>query len=200
MTVSVRARAGQTQMRILEAAAQSLAKFGFARVRIDDVAEAAGVSRALVHRYFGDKTTLLRHVREHVLEEWSTAVDRGIAAAPDARAAIVAWLEASLAYAARQPLLNAIFSEEAVAATGLADPVTLRAADRRRSRVRALLERGVAEGLLPAELDLLASTEALIHLHAGLTNGIVRDGPISPISAERWSAEAVRILVAGLAR
>lgn len=195
-------RAGQTRTRILEATAQTLAKFGFARLRLDDVAEAAGVSRALVHRYFGDKTSLVRAVREHVLEDWSAELDRAIAAAPNARTALTRWLEVSLAYAARQPLLHIIFADDALAATGLSDSVALRAFERRGSRVRALLERGVAEGFLPADLDVPAASEALVQLHVGLTSGLVRGGPpssgVSSVPSARWVQAAVRILVAGL--
>ena len=96
-------RAHETRLRILEAAARCFAKFGFARTRSEDVANAAGVSRALVYRYCGDRRSLLVAVRSFVLEQWRAEID---AACEDARSGaerLAAWLRVNARYAARQP-------------------------------------------------------------------------------------------------
>ncbi len=194
------ARAGRTQTRILEAAARCLGKYGVARLRMEDVAAEADVSRTLVHRYFGDKVSLVEQVREFVVDEWTATVDRAVAEASDAGEAIATWFAVSLAYVERQPLLPVIFSEDALAATGGADQGTLKSQERMRSRLSEFLERGVREGLFPADLDQPACAEALLQIHVGLMSGLVRRRPASRVSAERWTSAAVRILVSGLSR
>src|SRR5215468_4170459 len=101
----------QRRLRILGAAAQCFAKSGFARTRIDDVAIAAGVSRALVYNHFGSKEDLARSVRDHMLDEWTSAVDRALADAETASDALAAWLRVNLTED-RRPLLTAIAAGE----------------------------------------------------------------------------------------
>ena len=69
-----------------------------------------------------------------------------------------------------------------------------------RLRLNGFLERGIAEGLFPADLDLPASTEALLQIHVGLMTALVLQRPTSGVSPQRWTAAAVRILVSGLTR
>src|SRR5215468_9526649 len=102
----------QRRLRILGAAAQCFAKSGFARTRIDDVAIAAGVSRALVYNHFGSKEDLARSVRDHMLDEWTSAVDRALADAETASDALAAWLRVNLTED-RRPLLTAIVAADA---------------------------------------------------------------------------------------
>jgi len=102
------------RLRILEAAARCFAKGGFARTRMEDVAAEARVSRALVHHHFGSKEELARQVQEHMLEEWSAAVDQAIAGAPSAGDALAAWLRVNLADLRRRPLLHAILADAAI--------------------------------------------------------------------------------------
>jgi AcrR family transcriptional regulator len=57
-----------TRKRILDAAWTLIATRGYHRVRIADVAEAAGTSSASVHYYFEDKDTLLDRALRHNVE------------------------------------------------------------------------------------------------------------------------------------
>lgn len=51
-----------TEQLILDAAARCVRRYGLRRTTMEEVARLAGVSRGTVHRYFGDKDTLLREV------------------------------------------------------------------------------------------------------------------------------------------
>ena len=55
--------------RILTAAAEQLAVHGPARLSMQDVAEAAEVSKGLIHYHFHDKETLLARVAEWVTQD-----------------------------------------------------------------------------------------------------------------------------------
>jgi AcrR family transcriptional regulator len=54
--------AAGTEQLILDAAARCVRRYGLRRTTVEEVARLAGVSRGTVHRYFGDKDTLLREV------------------------------------------------------------------------------------------------------------------------------------------
>lgn len=54
-----------TTAAMLEAAAELFAARGFTAVTVRDIAERAGVSHALVHRYIGSKADIFRAVLEH---------------------------------------------------------------------------------------------------------------------------------------
>ncbi len=67
------AKAGRVRTRelILEAAEALFGERGFKKTTLEDVAQAADVSRQLVHRYFGDKRELFARVIDRVLREWN---------------------------------------------------------------------------------------------------------------------------------
>lgn len=55
----------ETERLILDAGAACLARFGNEKTSIQDVADAAGVSRATVYRYFTDRAQLLQAVTDY---------------------------------------------------------------------------------------------------------------------------------------
>lgn len=94
--------------RILTAAAEQLALHGPARLSMQDVAEAAEVSKGLIHYHFHDKETLLARVAEWVTQE-SVAREREALAAIDGATALDAawmWLTAEVASGQRRLLFE----------------------------------------------------------------------------------------------
>ena len=69
--------------RILEAARRCFAGDGFRNATIIDVAKAAGVSRPLVYKYFGDKDGLIDAVLQATFDEWSGLNASLLAVSPD---------------------------------------------------------------------------------------------------------------------
>lgn len=68
------------QARILDAARRCIGERGFLGASVDDIAAAAGVSRATVYRYGGGKRALIRDV---LISECASVID-GVAGAIDA--------------------------------------------------------------------------------------------------------------------
>ena len=62
--------ASRKPARILEAASSCFAEKGFKRATVEDIAAAAGVSRPLVYKHFGDKDTLIDAVLEATFDDW----------------------------------------------------------------------------------------------------------------------------------
>jgi AcrR family transcriptional regulator len=187
----------QRRLRILGAAAQCFAKSGFARTRIDEVAIAAGVSRALVYNHFGSKEELARCVRDHMLDEWTSAVDRALDEATSASEALAAWLRVNLTED-RRPLLLAFVA--ANTAPGLVDWSS--AADRAmaewRAKLEALLRRGIASGEFRSDLDVPATAEVVRAMQVGMMQHLLDDKPYLDVSGEHHLRAATGLLVAGL--
>ena len=58
-----------TRKKLLTAARQEFARYGFAGARVDEIAERAGVNKQLVYHHFGDKDALYLAVLEWVYED-----------------------------------------------------------------------------------------------------------------------------------
>ena len=187
----------QRRLRILGAAAQCFAKSGFARTRIDDVALAAGVSRALVYNHFGSKEELARCVRDHMLDDWSSAVDRAIEESASASDALGAWLRVNLTED-RRPLLTALVAADAAPVLVDWDQAAERAMEEWRAKLEALLRRGIAAGEFRADLDPRATSEVLRAMQVGMMQHLLDDKPYLDVSGEHHLRAATELLVAGL--
>lgn len=63
-----RATAAERRKQLIEATVIMIHEKGFCEVRIDDIAERAGVSHGLAHRYFGTRAGLLNATMRHLLD------------------------------------------------------------------------------------------------------------------------------------
>jgi TetR/AcrR family transcriptional regulator, cholesterol catabolism regulator len=187
----------QRRLRILGAAAQCFAKSGFARTRIDDVAVAAGVSRALVYNHFGSKEELARCVRDHMLDEWTSAVDRALDEARSASDALASWLRVNLSED-RRPLLTAIVAPDAAPVLVDWDTASERAMEEWRAKLEALLRRGIASGEFRGDLDVPATAEVVRAMQVGMMQHLIDDKPFLDVSGEHHLRAATELLVAGL--
>lgn len=144
----------ETRDSIVAAAEAEFGRLGYSTATIGGIASAAGVSRPLVYRYFGDKQTLYREVVDRVLADWHGALtevaDRG---APTTAHTIAALTTACIGWAQGHPLLRGVLLRD--------HEVTRRVAGERielgRSRLPELLERvlrsGVQRGDIRSDLD-----------------------------------------------
>jgi len=187
----------QRRLRILAAAAQCFAKSGFARTRIDDVAAGAGVSRALVYNHFGSKEELARRVRDHMLDEWTSAVDRTFEESASASGALAAWLRVNLAED-RRPLLTALVAADAAPVLVDWDVTAARAMEEWRAKLEALLQRGIASGEFRADLDVRSTAEVVRAMQVGMMQHLLDDKPYLDVSGEHHLRAATELLIAGL--
>jgi TetR/AcrR family fatty acid metabolism transcriptional regulator len=186
------------RLRILDAAARCFARHGFARTRVEDVAAEARVSRALVHHHFGSKEDLARQVQQHMLAQWSAAVDRAMADAPTAGEALAAWLRVNLSDTRRRPLLHAMLADAALLASF--EDSARRGMAEWREKLVGLLRRGVARGEFRADLDVESTAEVLRAMQVGMMQHLLSNDPSLDVSGERHLEAATRLLVAGLRR
>jgi AcrR family transcriptional regulator len=69
-----RLRRAERREQLLAAATRAFARAGFAATSLDDIAEAAGISRVLLYRHFDSKTDLYRAVLDRAVARLAAAV------------------------------------------------------------------------------------------------------------------------------
>lgn len=148
--------------RILEAAGACFSQRGFRGTTVDEIASAAGVSRPLVYKHFGDKDALIDSVLDATFEDWLAYNRQPFEASSiSAAAALELKITGSVDFARSRPILQAILQQ---------DPrivFTDHAATFRRCRYQsrestlAILRAGVSRGEFRQELDVEAAADSV---------------------------------------
>jgi len=165
--------AEQTRELILQAAETEFANRGFARARLEDIAEPVGITRAAIIYHFGDKQTLYAAV----LEATFTALAERIRAALEADAPhaerverlIGAWVD----YAAERPTLARLFMREVADSPRELAPELRQLVDPMFSVVTEGIENGQNDGAFRKVDPVL-----VVSILAGATMWFVTDAPL----------------------
>jgi TetR/AcrR family transcriptional regulator len=105
-------RAGEANIeRILDAALDVFAAYGFRGARIDQIAAAAGLSKPNLLYYFRTKDALYTAVLRRTLEMWLEPL-RELDSRSDPRAALSAYIARKLAYSRSHPTASRLFAME----------------------------------------------------------------------------------------
>lgn len=136
---------------ILDAAETLFAQRGYAATSVREVADAAGVTPAMVHYYFGNKRLLLRAVLESALEPMAVAI-AAMKAAPRSTPADIA--RPMLGLFRRHPQLPALLAREVLLPGGTMQQHFLQfLAPRLGGSVPDLLAREQTQGRVRSSLD-----------------------------------------------
>ncbi|MGW7425581.1 TetR/AcrR family transcriptional regulator [Streptomyces sp. NPDC054813] len=152
-------RSEEARLAVLEAADDLLVEKGFAGVTMEGIAARAGVSKQTVYRWWGTKTDVLMDAFLQDADEDLTPPDSGDFAADlrDWLRRLARFLGESDSGAAFRALLAQAQHDPAFAVE-----FRSRCLAPQRRRDRALLERAVAAGRLPAGLDPETETDQLV--------------------------------------
>lgn len=142
-------RIQRTRDAVLPAALAVLADRGFASFTMEGVAEAAGVAKSTLYRYWPTRVALLRDALEGLNRQPDVELEAG-----SARARIERLLE-HLASALSDSLLSACIPALIEAAERHPEVAGFlhQYSDRRRSAMTAVIRKGIEAGELPAHLD-----------------------------------------------
>jgi AcrR family transcriptional regulator len=192
-----RAGEGDRAQRIVEAMRTSVARRGVAASTFDHVARQAGVSRGLLHYYFGTKERLLAEVVRRDADLRLAVLERrlaGAGSADDFISLLVAALDEMVSDEPEQvQLAFELFTlsrrNEEVAAE-LCE--TLR---RTREHVASLLAAKQAEGVLRLRAEPAAVAEVLFALSDGIALRLLADPGPDRRATVRAAALAVRALL-----
>jgi AcrR family transcriptional regulator len=174
---------------ILDAASKEIVRVGMNRLRVQDVAAAAGVSTALVHYYFKTRDALLVAAFKYAdavsaaygskrgttgLESTTLALQHELLDHPTVRASGVIWSEAAA---------NAVFHEELNAVVKQWTTNWIR-------DIAKLIDEGIGDGSVLAEADSRVSAQRLTALVESLSVRCLLD--ITPRS------EAIALLTSAI--
>jgi AcrR family transcriptional regulator len=196
-TASERKLAGDKAARIVEAMRASVAERGTAGSTFDQVARAAGVSRGLLHYYFGTKERLLIEVVRRDCEVRKAAIAAGLAQARSADD-VIAVLVASLEDVVRNDpgFVTLIF--ELFVLSRRHEDVAAEFAEllsRLREQVADVLRAKEAEGVLVLAAQPEAVTDVIFSLGDGMMLRMLADGERDFGPAIAAGVQCVRALV-----
>jgi AcrR family transcriptional regulator len=165
-----RTLAGDKATRIVDAMRASVAERGTAGSTFDQVARAAGVSRGLLHYYFGTKERLLAEVVRRDCELRMAALDEQLASARDADDVIDALVASLKRFVKDEPeFITVVF--ELFTLSRRNEEIASEFAEllrRTREHVAELLARKQAEGALHLRAEPEAVADVLFSLADGL--------------------------------
>jgi AcrR family transcriptional regulator len=196
-TASERKLAGDKAARIVEAMRASVAERGTAGSTFDQVARAAGVSRGLLHYYFGTKERLLIEVVRRDCEVRKAAIAAGLAQARSADD-VIAVLVASLEDVVRNDpgFVTLIF--ELFVLSRRHEDVAAEFAEllsRLREQVADVLRAKEADGVLVLAAQPEAVTDVIFSLGDGMMLRMLADGERDFGPAIAAGVQCVRALV-----
>lgn len=187
-----RFEAEEEQRLLLDAAFDALRERGYAALTVGDVLGRAGLSTRSFYRHFASKDDLLRAVFRHDAERFAANVGRRIEATPDARAAVVAWVDEVLAFGMGRPRArraNVLGSPSVMAAI---DPVEVRRAlDLLLAPLAAALEEGRDDGTFAAADPALHAP--MVSAMAWEVSGRLREAG-RPAQRTAWRASLLELV------
>jgi AcrR family transcriptional regulator len=189
---------GEKAQRIVDAMRASVAQRGVAGSTFDHVARDAGVSRGLLHYYFGSKERLLAEVVKRDTELRMASLDAQLAAASSAED-FIGMLRDTLEAMVRDDTEFLTLSFEVFTLSRRNPDIAVEFAElvrRTRERVAAVLRAKQAEGVL----DLRAEPEAIAEILFGLGDGLALRILGEPGRDHRATVEAGTMAVAALIR
>jgi len=106
--------AAEVQARLLDAAESCFSKFGLTKTTMEDVAKAAGMSRATVYRYFKNRDDLLMGVVEREARGAAAEIERRLRGIRNPGEYIVEGIVQALDIVPKRPALSMLFLADTV--------------------------------------------------------------------------------------
>jgi TetR/AcrR family transcriptional regulator len=185
---------------IFDAALEEFALEGVAGGRMDKIAAAAGVNKALLYYYFKDKETLYGALLDHVFSGLLVTVTRAMDEAKTPGAQVMAWLGAHFDYVAHSPTYPRLVQYEIMRAgrggsphikrlvTDYFLPIT--------ERVSKIVEEGIAAGeFRQLNVRHFVTSTIAVMTHYFLNVQLIRLAlPGDPLSPERIGERRAAVL------
>jgi AcrR family transcriptional regulator len=168
---------GEKAQRIIEAMRASVGRRGAAASTFDHVANEAGVSRGLLHYYFGSKEQLLVEVVRHDCEVRIQAMDERLALADSVDALVEALLRQLEAFVEDEPAMQAVVYEM-LSASRHSEEIRAELAElyrRWRAHLAEALRQKEREGVVRLQADAESVASVLFALGDGMGIQLISD-------------------------
>ena len=183
-----------TREAILAAAEGVFGEHGFRKATLEDVANAAGVSRPLVYRYFGDKDGLFAVVVERVLHEWNEELAAESArTTPSTAHTLRRVLRACLDFARSRTVLRGLLVRDSRLVRSVVGDVLDEGRARLPTLVQQVLEEGLRRGDVRADLEAADMAHVVSEVFVSYTL-LVLSGDDEPLDARRVEAVVETLL------
>ena len=197
-----------TKAAIVAAALEEFAQLGLAGARIDEIARAARVNKALLYYYFESKEHLYQGVVEQMFVAMTSALRRALSTADGPREKLLAFLDANFKVLAAQPGYARLLEQEMDIVKVLLNnlqpdkaPKFFRQIAPLLIEFRAVLEEGVKTGVFRT-IDIDAVLPLLLMLVRTAVRGIPMAGKFistsRKVSAKRRRAAAIDFITCAL--
>jgi AcrR family transcriptional regulator len=162
--------------RMLDAAESCLQRFGVAKTTVEDVAQAAGLSRATVYRQFGSRDALLLAAAAREAERLATQAELYLQRFDDVGSWLVEGILFCLREIPKRPLLAQFVAPQDLGTTGRMVLTSERMLAIGSEILRPMFEPAQREGLLHRDLQLDALIEWVLRI---LMSYLAVPGPAS---------------------
>jgi len=183
--------------RIVEAMRASVATRGFSASTFDQVAHAAGVSRGLLHYYFGTKERLLVEAVRRECDLRHEQIDRAMADAGSADEVLAALVQAFEEYLGEGPS-PAVMMYEMVALAQRNEEIAAQLEDlgrRLRTHIAEALRAKADSGVLELRADADTAASFLLALADGITLRLMTEPKLDVAPLMAQSIAAARALL-----
>jgi AcrR family transcriptional regulator len=150
--------ASDVQARLLDAAESCFSQFGLTKTTMEDVARAAGMSRATVYRYFKNRDDLLMGVVEREARSAAREIEKRLRGIRNPGEYIVEGIVQALDIVPKRPALSMLFLAETVGVTSRLLTTSARMVEIALELVVPVMEPARQKGLLREEVG----TEVMI--------------------------------------
>jgi AcrR family transcriptional regulator len=193
-----RERSGEKRARVLEAARACFGEAGFAGATVEAIALRAGVSNGLLYQFFRGKDHLFEVVLQEIISDWVHAMAPRPGAVESAADTLAGMFRRSVEFCRNHPLLPALIREDTALQLYRLQRAGRERVQPHRDFVRAVLERGIADGELKPDLDVASAADVICELQSRYSARAYRKDPSYPDSpalieaAIRFVLDAVR--------
>jgi AcrR family transcriptional regulator len=187
---------------IIDAAFAEFAQRGYHDTGIADIARRLGIGHGTFYRYFQNKRDILDHVVTQLIERLLDALTEDNA--PDAATTLESYQQQTQRIAVA---VTEIFQDDPRAAqillfeaTSIDEQLTdrlLSVLDTAASLTAGYFENGIRHGYIRADLDTVASAEAVVGMMIAAILNILRH-PENPDRHQRFSAALLRLMLDGI--
>jgi TetR/AcrR family transcriptional regulator, transcriptional repressor for nem operon len=155
---------------VLLAARQIFWRKGYQSTSLDDITEATGLTKPSLYAAFGDKASLFLKVLDHYHEQLIRRSERILSEAPNARAAVEAWLTSLLPICSGEKGRNGCLSVNTLTDGGLNDAAVEKSIANFNERLESLiLNRLQADrAQFAADFDPVAAARTIMAVYIGL--------------------------------
>ncbi len=159
--------------RILVAAREAFARFGFKKTTVEEIASGARVSKALVYKCFDNKEHIFEAVVRQLVDEWRAMLNQEISAAgPGARDRLAAMHRATVSLASRPGLAELVGRPAQLVLQGWSDVIE-HATTRWKQEIEAILRDGVESGEIRGDLEVESMADVIGELTLAYGNRAV---------------------------